>query len=87
MSGLCLIVFPALGLIGVLRYIAMPEEKRSPKAKKCFTIYLVGLALTWIGFDFKGEIEPIFNAVVLMAGVYLSLFYGVFLFGATGNND
>ena len=80
MAGLSLIVFPMLGVIGVVKHLSTPSNKRTEKANIYFKRYLLGVALTWAGFEFKGQIDPIIVYVVALAGIYLCLFSGISLF-------
>jgi hypothetical protein len=38
------------------------------------------VALTWIGFELKGQFEPILVTIIALSGIYLSLFNGIWLF-------
>ena len=80
MAGLSLIVFPALGAIGVVKYLCTPIEKRTDASKKYFKRYILGFILMWIGFELKGEVPPIILVVMILGGFYLWFFSGVSLF-------
>ncbi len=80
MAGLSLIVFPALGAIGVVKYLSTPIEKRTDASKKYFKRYILGFFLMWIGFELKGEVPPIILVVMILGGFYLWFFSGVSLF-------
>lgn len=81
MAGLSLIVFPVLGFIGVAKHLSTPSNKRTEKSTTYFKRYLLGIFLTWIGFEFKGQLDPIIVSVVALVGIYLCLFNGIWLFG------
>jgi hypothetical protein len=80
MAGLSLIVFPVLGVIGVVKHLSTPNDKRTEKANTYFKRYLLGVALTWAGFELNGQIDSTIVFVMLIAGIYMCLFSGISLF-------
>jgi hypothetical protein len=87
MAGLSLIVFPAIGAIGVIKYLGTPAEKRTEAAKKYFKRYALGFILMWFGFELKGELPPMILVVMTLGGFYLWFFSGVSLFSEDAKKE
>ena len=81
MAGLSLVVFPVIGIIGVIKHLSTPREKRTDKANTYFKRYFLGVILAWVGCELKGQTNPMIVVVMVLGGFYLVLFSGVFLFG------
>ena len=80
MAGLSLIVFPVLGVIGVAKHLSTPSDMRTDKANTFFKRYVLGVGLTWLGFEIIGQVDPIIASIVTLSGIYLCLFNGIWLF-------
>lgn len=80
MAGLSLIVFPVLGVIGVAMHLSTPSDMRTDKANTFLKRYVLGVGLTWLGFEITGQVDPILATIVTLSGIYLCLFNGIWLF-------
>ncbi len=87
MAGLSMVVFPVLGVIGVVKHLSLPSEKRTDEANTYFSRYILGLFLSWIGFEIRREVDALISTIVILAGIYLCLFNGVWLFAEKPKSD
>lgn len=78
------IVFPIICVIGVMKYLGTPREKRSDDQNKYFFRFIIGLLTVWFSIEYidpkSQNIDKYIIGFIGLFGFYLSLFYGVNLF-------
>ena len=75
------IVFPAICVIGVIKHITTPPEKRTKEQNKLFLKFIAGLILMWFAIEY---VDPKSHSpdkwIVGLSGLfgfYWSLFSGI----------